>query len=147
MDGLGGGSGILLVVMAVFVVLGLHLRTLIDAMSEQPAGAVYLATPVTFWVVKFYDSGIVAPVALCVGLGLLRRSLWSCKLAYGNLGGYVLLAWRHLPARDQFSRTSCTGPSSARRGSRDDGCRCRGDLKRMGATRRRKVGSFADLER
>ncbi len=87
------GSGILLVVMAVFVVLGLHLRTLIDAMSEQPAGAADLATPVTFWVVKFYDLGIVAPAALCVALGLLRRYLWARKLAYGILGGYVLLAW------------------------------------------------------
>ncbi|AIX99947.1 hypothetical protein ART_0349 [Arthrobacter sp. PAMC 25486] len=90
---LGRGSGILLVVIAVFVVVGLHLRSLVDAMSEQPAGAAYLDTPVTFWVVKFYDLGIVAPAALCVGVGLLRRYLWARKPAYGILGAYVLLAW------------------------------------------------------
>ena len=90
---LGRGSGILLVVMAGFVVIGLHLRTLIDAMGLHPAGAAYLATPVTFWVVKFYDLGIVAPSALVVGIGLLRGLLWARKPAYGILGGYVLLAW------------------------------------------------------
>ncbi len=86
-------SGILLVVMAMFVVLGLHLVALIDATGDQPSGAAYLAAPVAFWVVKFYDLGIVAPAALAVGIGLLRRCLWARKPAYGILGGYVLLAW------------------------------------------------------
>jgi hypothetical protein len=87
------GSGILLIAMAVFVVVGLHLRTLLDAMGDQPTGAEYLALPTTFWVVKFYDLGIVAPAALAVGIGLLRRQPWARKPAYGILGGYVLLAW------------------------------------------------------
>jgi hypothetical protein len=86
-------SGILLIAMAVFVVVGLHLRTLLDAMGDQPTGAEYLALPTTFWVVKFYDLGIVAPAALAVGIGLLRRQPWARKPAYGILGGYVLLAW------------------------------------------------------
>lgn len=87
------GSGMLLVAMAGFVVLGLHLRTLIDAMGDQPTGAAYLATPVAFWVVKFYDLGIVAPAAFGVGIGLLRHRSWARRPAYGILGGYVLLAW------------------------------------------------------
>ena len=86
-------SGILLVAMAAFIVVGIHLRTLLDATSGQPTGAEYLALPTTFWVVKFYDLGIVAPAALAVGIGLLRRQPWARKPAYGILGGYVLLAW------------------------------------------------------
>lgn len=44
-------------------------------------------------VVKFYDLGIVAPAALVVGIGLLRRQPWALKPAYAILGGYVLLGW------------------------------------------------------
>jgi hypothetical protein len=87
------GSGILLVVMAAFVVLALHLPQLVDAMRDPPRGAAYLDLPTTFWVVKFYDLGLVAPAALTVGLGLLRRKPWARKPAYGILGAYVLLAW------------------------------------------------------
>ena len=79
--------------MAVFVVLGIHLSGLVDALRDRPLGAEYLALPMTFWVVKFYDLGIVAPAALAVGVGLLRRQSWARKPAYGILGGYVLLAW------------------------------------------------------
>ena len=56
-------------------------------------GAAYLATPNTFWVVKFYDLGIVVPAAVAVGVGLLQRRAWARKPAYAILGGYVLLAW------------------------------------------------------
>lgn len=87
------GSGILLVVIAAFVVFGIHLPGLVDALRDQPSGAAYLQTPMTFWVVKFYDLAIVAPAALTVGIGLLRRRLWARKPAYGILGGYVLLGW------------------------------------------------------
>ncbi|HST82221.1 MAG TPA: hypothetical protein VLL08_10845 [Kineosporiaceae bacterium] len=87
------GSGILLIVIAVFVVLGIHLPNLVDALRDHPKGAAYLATPTTFWVVKFYDLGIVVPAALTVGSGLLRRRPWARKPAYAILGGYVLLGW------------------------------------------------------
>ena len=91
--GLERGSGILLVVMAVFVVLGIHLPNLVDALSDQPSRSEYLETPTTFWVVKFYDLGVVVPAALAIGIGLLRRQTWARKPAYGILGGYVLLGW------------------------------------------------------
>jgi hypothetical protein len=87
------GSGILLIVIAVFVVFAIHLPTLVDALRDRPKGAAYLATPTTFWVVKFYDLGIVVPAALTVGIGLLRRRQWARKPAYAILGGYVLLGW------------------------------------------------------
>ena len=87
------GSGIFLVVIAAFVVLGLHLPTLVDALRDQPTSAAYLEAPTLFWVVKFYDLGIVVPAALTVGIGLLRRQLWARKPAYAILGGYVLLGW------------------------------------------------------
>ena len=86
-------SAILLLVMAGFVVVGIHLPMLVDVYSGRPAGSAYLETPNTFWVVKFYDLGIVVPAALVVGVGLLRRRVWARKPAYAILGGYVLLGW------------------------------------------------------
>jgi hypothetical protein len=87
------GSGILLVIIGVNVVLGIHLPGLVDALGDQPSAAPYLDTPTAFWVVKFFDLAIVAPAALTVGIGLLRRQRWARKPAYAILGGYVLLGW------------------------------------------------------
>jgi hypothetical protein len=86
-------SGVLLVVISAFVALGLHLPTLPGALSDPPRGAAYLDLPNTFWVVKFYDLGIVVPAALTVGVGLLCRQPWARKPVYAILGGYALLGW------------------------------------------------------
>jgi hypothetical protein len=90
---LARGSGITLVVIAAFVALGLHLPTLVDALGNHPTGVAYLDAPTLFWVVKFYDLGIVVPAALTVGIGLLRRQVWARKPAYAILGAYVLIGW------------------------------------------------------
>jgi hypothetical protein len=90
---LARGSGITLIVIAVFVAVGLHLPTLVDALGDHPSGAAYLDAPTLFWVVKFYDLGIVVPAALTVGIGLLRRQVWARKPAYAILGAYVLIGW------------------------------------------------------
>lgn len=90
---LARGSGITLVVIAAFVALGLHLPTLVDALGAHPSGAAYLDAPVLFWVVKFYDLGIVVPAALTVGIGLLRGQVWARRPAYAILGAYVLIGW------------------------------------------------------
>ena len=90
---LARGSGITLVVIAAFVALGLHLPTLVDALGGHPSGTAYLGAPTLFWVVKFYDLGIVVPAALTVGIGLLRGQLWARKPAYAILGAYVLIGW------------------------------------------------------
>lgn len=87
------GSGILLFVIAAFVIVGIHLVGFIDAVADHPSSSAYLETPNTFWVVKFYDLGIVVPAALAVGWGLLRRRPWAQEPAYAILGGYVLLGW------------------------------------------------------
>jgi hypothetical protein len=90
---LARGSGITLVVIAVFVAVGLHLPTLVDALGSRPTGTAYLDAPTLFWVVKFYDLGIVVPAALTVGIGLLRRRAWARKPASAILGAYVLIGW------------------------------------------------------
>jgi hypothetical protein len=90
---LSRGSGITLIVIAAFVALGLHLPTLVDSLRDHPSGAAYVDAPTLFWVVKFYDLGIVVPAALTVGIGLLRRQLWARKPAYAILGAYVLIGW------------------------------------------------------
>lgn len=87
------GSGIFLIIVAAFVVVGIHLPNFIDAIRDHPTGTAYLAAPTAFWVIKFYDLGIVVPSALVVGIGLVRRKAWARKPAYAILGGYVLLGW------------------------------------------------------
>lgn len=87
------GSGIFLIIVAAFVVIGIHLPNFIDAIRDHPTSKAYLAAPTTFWVIKFYDLGIVVPSALTVGIGLVRRKTWARKPAYAILGGYVLLGW------------------------------------------------------
>lgn len=87
------GSGIFLIIVAAFVVIGIHLPNFIDAIRDHPTGTAYLAAPTTFWVIKFYDLGIVVPSALTVGIGLVRRKAWARKPAYAILGGYLLLGW------------------------------------------------------
>lgn len=87
------GCGVLLVVIAAFVALGLHLPTLVDAMGATPTGAAYRDAPTAFWVVKFYDLGLVVPGALVVGIGLLRRRVGARTPASAIIGGYVLLGW------------------------------------------------------
>lgn len=87
------GTGVLLVVIAAFVLFGLHLPTLVDAMGPAPTAVAYLDAPTAFWVVKFYYLGIVVPAALVVGVGLLRRRRWARSSAYAIIGGYVLIGW------------------------------------------------------
>ena len=90
---LESGTGVLLVVIAAFVLFGLHLPTLVDAMGPTPSSPAYLDAPTAFWVVKFYDLGIVVPAAVVVGVGLLRRRRWARTSAYAIIGGYVLIGW------------------------------------------------------
>lgn len=83
------GSFVLFV--AGFVLVGLHLPTLIDAWRDQPRRSEYLADPGVFWVVKLMDLGIVVPVLTAVGVDLLRCAAWAQKAAYGIVGWFALL--------------------------------------------------------
>jgi hypothetical protein len=84
-------AGVLLLVIAAFVVLGLHLPTYLDAMRDHPAAVQYLSSPTPFWLVKLMDLGIVVPAAITVGIGALRHRPWARKPVYAILGAYTLL--------------------------------------------------------
>jgi hypothetical protein len=86
-------TGVLMLVVAGFVVVGIHLRDLVDALQDHPVGVALLSTPNAFWVVKAMDLGIIAPASLLMGIGLLRRRSWARAPAAAVLGGYALLGW------------------------------------------------------
>jgi hypothetical protein len=88
MDRMAGG---LLLAVAAFVVVGLHLPTYLDAMRDTPTGVQYVSSPTPFWLVKLMDLGIVVPVALVTAVGLLRGAPWARKPMYALAGGYALL--------------------------------------------------------
>jgi hypothetical protein len=84
-------AGVLLLVIAAFVVVGLHLPNYLDAMRDHPGTVQYLSSPTAFWLVKFMDLGIVVPAAIAVGVGALRRRPWARKPVYALLGAYTLI--------------------------------------------------------
>jgi hypothetical protein len=86
-------TGVLMLVVAGFVVVGIHLSDLIDALRDHPVGVGLLTTPNAFWVVKAMDLGLIAPASLLMGIGLLRRRSWARAPASAVLGGYALLGW------------------------------------------------------
>ena len=78
-------------VMAVFLLGGLHLPGLIDAWADQPTSTEYLADPTVFWLVKFMDLGIVVPGLVLAGIGILRGLQWAQKIKYAAVGWAALL--------------------------------------------------------
>ncbi|MCW2697725.1 MAG: hypothetical protein JWR62_2810 [Modestobacter sp.] len=86
-------TGLLMLGVAGFVVVGIHLSSLVDALQEHPVSAGLLTTPNAFWVVKAMDLGLIAPASLLMGIGLLRRRTWARAPAAAVLGGYALLGW------------------------------------------------------
>lgn len=79
-------------VVAFFLVFGLHLPGLMDAWRLEPTSAEYLADPVVFWLVKFMDLGLVVPGLVAVGVGILRGTTWAAKVKYAAVGWVALLA-------------------------------------------------------
>ena len=86
-------TGWLLLGVAAFLVVGLHLPTLVTAWTDPTALTQYASSPTPFWMVKLMDLGIVVPAAVAVGTGLLRRAGWAVRAAFPLLTGYTLLAW------------------------------------------------------
>jgi len=84
-------AGALLLVIAVFVVVGLHLPSFLDAIRDQPTAVQYLSSPTPFWLVKLMDLGIIVPAAVAVGIGALRHREWARKPVYAILGAYTLI--------------------------------------------------------
>lgn len=76
---------------AVFLTFGLHLPGLVDVVGGPPNGVEYTQSPTVFWIVKLMDLGIVVPLAIVTGIGVLRGVAWARRLMYGVVGWGALL--------------------------------------------------------
>jgi hypothetical protein len=73
-------TAVVLLLEGVFLVVGLHLPTMLQAWRDPGAMVQYASSPTPFWLVKIMDLGIVVPVTVTVGLGLLRSAPWARRL-------------------------------------------------------------------
>jgi hypothetical protein len=89
---LGRTFAVVLAVVAAYLMVGLHLPSLVDALRDVPTRTEYVSSPTPFWLVKLMDLGIVVPVAAVTALGLWRRSARALAPAYAVIGGFTLLA-------------------------------------------------------
>jgi hypothetical protein len=85
-------TGWVLLLMAAFLVVGLHLPTMLAAWNDPTSMAEYASAPTPFWLVKLMDLGIVVPAAVVTGVGLLRGRSWASRVMFPFLTGYALLA-------------------------------------------------------
>ena len=81
----------MLLTIAGFIALALHLPTYLDTVSGSPTDVGNLTSPTAFWLVKFMDLGIVVPAAVVVGVGMLRGRRWAVRPMCALVGGYALL--------------------------------------------------------
>jgi hypothetical protein len=84
-------TAVVLLVVAGYLVFGLHLPSIVDALRDHPSRTEYVSTPTPFWLVKLVDLGIVVPVAVTAAVGLLRGAGWARKPMYAVVGAYALL--------------------------------------------------------
>ena len=84
-----GASALLLV--AVFLTVGQHLRPMLTAWSNPQALTEYASSPTPFWLVKLMDLGVVVPAAVIAGVGLSRGTRWALRVAYLMLTAYTCL--------------------------------------------------------
>jgi hypothetical protein len=73
--------GVVLLLEALFLVVGLHLPTMLQAWRDPGAMVEYASSPTPFWLVKLMDLGIVVPVVVTAGVGMLRGAPWARRLA------------------------------------------------------------------
>ncbi len=85
-------TGSVLVAVAAFLVLGLHLPTMLAAWTDPTSMTEYASAPTPFWLVKLMDLGIVVPAAVVTGIGLLRGAAWACRVTYPFLTAYAVLS-------------------------------------------------------
>lgn len=83
--------GTFALLVATFLLVGLHLPGLLDAWTAAPTSAEYRADPGLFWLVKWMDLGIVVPLAVVTAVGLLADRASLRKLAYAVVGWSALL--------------------------------------------------------
>lgn len=85
-------TGWVLLLLSAFLVLGLHLRSMVTAWTDPQSLTEYASAPTPFWLVKLMDLGIVVPVAIATGIGLLQGLRWARRVVYPLLTGYTLLS-------------------------------------------------------
>jgi hypothetical protein len=85
-------AALALFLVALFLVVGLHLRTMLLAWQDPGRMTEYASSPTPFWLVKLMDLGIVVPAALLIGAGLWRGAVWAVRPGYVLLTGYTGLA-------------------------------------------------------
>jgi hypothetical protein len=88
---LARGLAVTLLLLAVFLVLGQHLRPMLLAWRDPIALTEYASSPTPFWLVKLMDLGIIVPAALAAGVGLFRQAEWAQRLAFVLLTAYSCL--------------------------------------------------------
>ncbi len=81
----------ILLAVAFFLVVGLHLRGVASLTGGPPYGVEYTQSPAVFLIVKWMDLGLVVPVSLLTALGVWRRTAWSGLLAVAVIGWGALL--------------------------------------------------------
>lgn len=83
-------TGAFLLVVATFVVGGLHLPGLIALAQGRPSPE-FTADPGVFWAVKVMDLGVVVPLLFVAGVGLLARPGRAGLLRYAVTGWSTML--------------------------------------------------------
>jgi hypothetical protein len=84
-------AALALLLVAVFLTLGLHLRSMLTAWSDPARLTEYASSPTPFWMVKLMDLGIVVPAAIVAGVALMRGARWALRIAYLILTAYTCL--------------------------------------------------------
>ncbi len=80
-----------LLLVAAFLVLGLHLPGLADVIAGPPDDVSYTQAPTVFWIVKWMDLAVVVPLLVLAAVGALRRSAWAPLLLHAVVGWAALL--------------------------------------------------------
>lgn len=80
-----------LIVLPVFMIGGLYIESLSDALSSKPDREVYLDNPTAFWIVAFLDLAVMAPASLAAAIGLLRGANWATNALYAVAGWFLLV--------------------------------------------------------
>ncbi|GAA1751011.1 hypothetical protein [Kocuria aegyptia] len=84
-------AAVALLASAAFLTVGLHLPTMLTAWDDPASMTEYSSSPTPFWMVKLMDLGILVPVAIACGIGLLAGAGWARRVVYPLLTGYTCL--------------------------------------------------------
>ena len=89
--GVRRAAALALLLVAVFLTVGQHLRSMLSAWSNPARLTEYASSPTPFWMVKLMDLGIIVPAAVLIGVGLWHGASWALRAAYLMLTAYTCL--------------------------------------------------------